>query len=86
MTTIRLRCLDCKHTFNKGEELTAPSPFRAGDTLHACAECCSVSDFERLCDEPGCDCTASGGTPWSGGYKFHCRSHPPRKGASHDSV
>ena len=76
----RWKCLECGHKFYTWQFFTATSPFDENDTLSACPECKTVQRAEELCEEHGCELTASCGTPFgAGGYKRHCHLHPPTK-------
>ena len=72
------KCVICDHKFYSLEFLIATSPFDEDDTLYACPECKTIREPEELCEEPGCELTASCGTPFGAGhYKRHCHLHPP---------
>jgi hypothetical protein len=47
--------------------------------LRVCPECRTLqSTIEHCCEEPGCTDTHIGGTPYPGGFKWHCGKHPPK--------
>ena len=72
------KCVICDHKFYSYQFLTATSPFDEEDMLYACPECRYTREPIGLCEENGCELTASCGTPFGDGdYKHHCPLHPP---------
>ena len=76
----RWRCCECGHISLETELLVAPSPFDKEITLCGCPNCQAVAgaEFKELCDEPGCNETATCGFPAGeefGGYRRTCMNH-----------
>jgi hypothetical protein len=82
--TIKLyRCDECRRWTGAHEEmLEAPNPFALDETINGCPLCRAIERFEMLCDEPGCDESASCGTPTKDGYRQTCSRHMPLTGAA----
>jgi hypothetical protein len=69
-------CENCKWIGPASALLTAPSPFDPSDTIVGCPQCKSVNEFRELCDEPGCQRTATSGWPSiTQGYRRTCHVH-----------
>lgn len=62
------------------ELLHARNPFDATYDIFCCPQCRDPTEQSvRACDEPDCWGRSDSGTPFPGGYKFHCHKHPPKE-------
>jgi hypothetical protein len=75
------RCTECGAITKDSDLLRAPSPFNSTEILCGCPHCFMSTDFDILCDEPGCTNIVSCGWPtgnknddW-GGYRSTCSQH-----------
>jgi len=68
-------CESCNWIGPASALLVAPNPFDPADTIVGCPVCKSVNEFRELCDEPGCQRTASSGWPSREGYRRTCHVH-----------
>lgn len=80
----RWRCSECGEIVADSEFLKSKNPFAplGIDELFGCPKCLSVmgtTEFNGLCDEPGCDLMATCGFPVEDGYRRTCSFHAPIK-------
>ncbi len=70
-------CKECNRPMREADLLTAPNPFKPGETLRGCPHCKQPVGFLGVCDEPGCWDIVSCGTPTPEGYRVTCHKHRP---------
>lgn len=78
----RWKCAECGAVVLETELLKAANPFFGGEYLLGCPKCLAVdgtTTIEEVCDEPGCEETATCGFPVAdevfGGYRRTCDKH-----------
>jgi hypothetical protein len=69
----------CGWKGDSSEVLSAPDPFKEGETLLACPSC-KDQTLRTCCDEPGCYEQDTIGFPTDKGYRRTCHKHS--KGAA----
>ena len=70
-----LKCRDCDFCGDSTGFLKAKNPFNPEDDVWGCPSCCSVNNYDLVCDEPGCDEVVTCGTPTKDGYRQVCSEH-----------
>jgi hypothetical protein len=79
----RWRC-DCSRISHEVDMLYALNPFDSGDTINGCPHCKQIGQWTEVCDEKGCNDSASSGTPVAGSdYRRTCHKHVPREFCPH---
>ena len=79
MAETRWRCRECNWITAESGLPRAPHPFITGRTVEGCPHCFEIGDFDRICDEPGCDGIQSIGMPTPTGYRMTCHRHAPEE-------
>jgi len=70
-------CGECQHRYRVSESLRSDHPFEAGEIVHGCPRCKSISCDLAVCEQPGCWAKVSCGTPTENGYWSTCGKHQP---------
>lgn len=75
---MKVRCEECGWKGTEEEQLYGENPFWPGEFLYGCPKCRDIkSTLVHVCEDPDCWEPATIGTPYHGGYKWHCHRHPP---------
>jgi hypothetical protein len=73
------KCNECYVIVENNQILQALNPFNGDLTCYGCPECFAIDSFQKVCDEPGCNQTASCGTNAKAGYRQTCGQHFPKE-------
>jgi len=73
---LRWRCTDCEEIVPQVsiETVRDPKPGSARE-WSVCPHCRAADQWENVCDEPGCQLTATSGWPSEAGYRRTCPKH-----------